>query len=111
VTEKNFNKVLTGNLEHLHGFLDRKDLGIPATPALIRKVHLFVTNTLKSEEQISLGKLTDVCDREFKLSAGSAYVIFCHLLSNHQIAIDLTKRLDKMKRLFLLDESQKESAS
>lgn len=109
VTEKNFEKILTGNLEHLHGFLNKADLGISVTPALLHRVLSFAITTIEKNEQITLGEVTDLCDSQLELSTGSGYTLFCHLIATHQIAVDLTKRLDKRKRIFLIADGKREA--
>jgi len=101
VTEHEIPKVLSKNVELLHGYLQLTDRLVLSED----KIHS-ITKALTTQVQrgdVSLRAAASACDRQFSLEPGTGLTVAYHLLATRQWHIDMNVRINPGKPLPLLD--------
>lgn len=106
VTEQDINSIIVENIKNLHFYRDKQNLPSGISAQLLKKAHFFITETL-AKETLSLGKATSLCDDHLKIAQGTSLAIFCHLLANHRLTIDITQSLNPRRKIILQNLIQK----
>lgn len=100
VTEQEIDAVIAENVKWLHPYRDIVDIA-PLSESVINQLEDLLTSLLLQED-LSLRDITDTCDEQFGLEAGSSLTAMRYLLANRRWLIDLSHPIQPSKILKLL---------
>ena len=103
VTEREINLALANNVKWFHKFLSVSSLA-PLTEEIIREIAILLTQLVTTRKGC-ISNLALVCDKELGLETGQSLAVARHLIASRQWQVDMTKPINPLERIKLLDHS------
>lgn len=109
VTEKEILKNLVNNLEWLHPRYFLEDLN-PLDKSDVLRIHSVLTPLIIQGKE-TLSKLTNFCDNQLGLEAGTSLSVARHLIANRHWLVDMNQPIKPSHKLVLLEDLTAEMKS